>query len=328
MENSTPSSPDEEGLDGGTTSTLKRGSVTAGAVDEGKRLDTFVSAHSGLSRNRVQKLIGEGRVLVEGQVARKNHLLSAREKISWELPAPEPEEVIPQYMPITVVYEDEHLIVVDKPADMVMYPGPGHRSDTLLNALLALYPDISGVGGRGRPGVFHRLDRGTSGLVTVARTEEAYRAMVEKMSERQVARTYIALAVGSIPVETGTIDAPMGRSRGNRKRMSVDRMAGRRAISRFKVTERFGNDFTLVEVSLETGRTHQIRVHFTHIGHPVAGDPEYSRGRASRRLGLDRQFLHACRLKFDHPFTGESMEFSSELPEDLRGVLEELRREY
>jgi 23S rRNA pseudouridine1911/1915/1917 synthase len=328
MENSSSSSPDGEGPGGSMTAPVVRGSVAAGEIDQGTRLDTFLSSHSGLSRNRAQKLIGEGRVLVDGQAARKNHLVSAGEKVTWELPPSEPEEVVPQTLPVTVVFEDEYLVVVDKPADMVMYPGPGHPSDTLLNALLALYPDISGVGGRGRPGVFHRLDRGTSGLVTVARTEESYLAMVEKMSERQVERTYIALVVGSVPAETGTIDAPMGRSRGNRKRMSVDRTAGRRAVSRFKVTERFGNDFTLVEVSLETGRTHQIRVHFTHIGHPVAGDPEYSRGRASRRLGLDRQFLHAFRLKFEHPFTGESLEFTAGLPEDLCLVLEELRREY
>ncbi len=303
-----------------------RGSVRVTAGEAGKRLDTLVSELSGASRSKVQKLISTGHVLVNGAPARKNHALSAGEAVSWEIPPPEPEELKPEDLPLDVVYEDEHLLVVNKPAHMVMYPGPGHESGTLLNALMARYPDIAGVGGRGRPGVFHRLDRDTSGLVAVARTEAAYRAMVEEIKERRVQREYLALVVGSLPAETGTIDLPMGRSRGNRKRMAVDRVAGRRAVSRFSVRERFGERFTLVEVGLETGRTHQIRVHFSHIGHPVAGDPEYSRGKSARSLGLDRQFLHARRLAFDHPVTGERLEFESGLPADLLRVLDELRR--
>jgi 23S rRNA pseudouridine1911/1915/1917 synthase len=303
-----------------------RGSATAGHADEGERLDIFITEHAGISRSRAQKLISDGHVLVGGEPGRKNHALSSGESVSWEVPPPEPEDIVPQEIPLLIVYEDEHIIVIDKPADMVMYPGPGHPSGTLLNALLARYPELVGVGGRGRPGVFHRLDRGTSGLVAVARNEQAYSAMVEKMQARQVERVYLALVVGSIPAQTGTIDAPMGRSRGNRKRMAVDQYAGRRAVSTFEVLERFDSDFTLVEVALETGRTHQIRVHFSHIGHPVAGDPEYSRGRSARQLGLDRQFLHARRLSFDHPVTGERMVFDSELPADLEGVLEGLRK--
>lgn len=316
-----PDSPDR-GVPG-----IKRGSATAGTSDEGSRLDTFLAAHAGVSRNRAQRLISDCRVVVGDGPARKNHVLTRGERVAWEIPPPLPEKVVPQDdVPLDVVYEDGHLIVIDKPPDMVMYPGPGHSSDTLLNALLARFPDIEGVGGQGRPGVFHRLDKGTSGLVAVARTEEAFLAMVDKMKKRAVERDYMALVVGSLPADTGTIDAPMGRSRGNRKRMAVDQVAGRRAVSRFKVIERFGSDFTLVEVSLETGRTHQIRVHFTHIGHPVAGDPEYSRGKAGRQLGLQRQFLHACRLRFEHPITGEQLEFVSSLPPDLARALEGLRK--
>ena len=296
-------------------------SVRATAGDEGARLDTFVAGYTGISRNRVQKLIGDGLVLVNGSPARKNHHVTSGEMLTWEIPPPEPEVLIPQDIPVDFVYEDEHIIVVDKPAQMVMYPGPGHGKDTLLNALLAWCPDISGVGGRGRPGVFHRLDRGTSGLVAVARTDQAFNAMVEMMKERRVERDYLALVVGSVPADTGTIDAPMGRSRGNRKRMAVDTASGRRAVSRFRVKQRFGTDFTLVEVSLETGRTHQIRVHFKHIGHPVAGDLEYSRGKSDGKLGLERQFLHAFRLRFDHPVTGKALDLSCELPEDLEAVL-------
>lgn len=303
-----------------------RKSVLAGRADEGARLDLFISTHAAISRSKAQRLISDGLVLVDGEPARKNHALTAGEEISWEIRAAEPEEIVPEEAEIDVVYEDGDIIVVDKPADMVMYPGPGHAGGTLLNALLARYPDIAGVGGKGRPGVFHRLDRGTSGLVAIAHSEQAYEVMVEEMRGRQVERVYTALVVGSVASETGTIDAPMARSRGNRKKMAVDRLTGRRAVSRFKVLERFGQDFTLVEVKLETGRTHQIRVHFTHIGHPVAGDPEYSRGRSGKQLCLERQFLHAARLSFDHPITGERLSFSSELPEDLQVVLERLRQ--
>jgi 23S rRNA pseudouridine1911/1915/1917 synthase len=305
--------------------TVGLGSAKAGPADEGERLDVFLASHAAISRSRAQKLIADELITVDGAPGRKNHCLTRGELITWEVPEPEPEEIVPEDIPLDIVFEDEHLIVIDKTAEMVMYPGPGHSSGTLLNALLARYPDIEGVGGKGRPGVFHRLDRGTSGLVAVARTEEAYTAMVEKIREREVERTYIALVVGSIPAEAGTIDAPMARSRGNRKKMAVDMYAGRRAVSTFKVLERFGSEFTLVQVSLETGRTHQIRVHFAHIGHPVAGDAEYSRGKASRQLGLERQFLHAHRLKFAHPVTGETMEFSSDLPDDLAHVLDDLR---
>jgi 23S rRNA pseudouridine1911/1915/1917 synthase len=300
------------------------GSTRITAEDEGVRLDTVVARLSGISRSRVQKLIGDGMVLVDGTPAKKNHQVTAGESLTWELPAPEPERLAAQNIPLDVVYEDEHIVVVNKPADMVMYPGPGHGSETLVNALLARYPDITGVGGRGRPGVFHRLDRGTSGLVAVARTGEAFDAMVEMMKERRVAREYLALVVGGVPADSGTIDAPMGRSRTNRRRMSVDRAAGRRAVSRFEVKQRFGDEFTLVQVSLETGRTHQIRVHFKHIGHPVVGDPEYSRGRASRRLGLERQFLHAFRLSFEHPVTGEPLDLRCDLPADLQSALSAL----
>jgi 23S rRNA pseudouridine1911/1915/1917 synthase len=299
--------------------------ASVSAEREGARLDSYLSGVSGLSRSKVQKLIADGLVLIDGEPARKNHLVSKGEKVSWRVPAPPPEDILPQEIPLTVVFKDEHLAVIDKPASMVMYPGPGHASDTLANALMALFPEMEGVGGRGRPGVFHRLDRGTSGLVAVALTEASFRAMVELMKERGVERDYTALITGDLTSGSGTIDAPVARSRGNRKRMAVDMVAGKRAVSRFKVVERFGGEFTLVEVSLDTGRTHQIRVHFHHIGHPVAGDPEYSRGRSSRELGLTRQFLHAHRLSFTHPMTGERVYLLSELPQDLAGVLDSLR---
>lgn len=302
-----------------------RGSVRNQPADEGQRLDVFLASLTGLSRNRVQGLISDGRVFINGKPTRKNHLLGVDEEVSWELPPRGPEEVTPEDIDLNVVYEDESIVVLDKPAGMVMYPGPGHSGQTLLNALLSRYPDIAGVGGAGRPGIFHRLDRDTSGLVAVARTEGAYLAMVEKVKNREVEREYLALVTGEITGESGRIDAPMGRSVSNRKRMSVRQYGGRRAVTYFKVTERFSLEYTLVKVSLETGRTHQIRVHFSHIGHPVAGDPEYSRGKGRRELGLSRQFLHACKLRFSHPVTGEPLAFNSELPDDLNHVLYYLR---
>jgi 23S rRNA pseudouridine1911/1915/1917 synthase len=302
-------------------------SAVAGHDDDGERLDVWLASRAEISRSRVQKLVADGLVLVDGRPAKKNHMMASGENVEWDVPEPEPEDIIPEDIPLDVLYEDDDILVIDKPAQLVMYPGPGHPSGTLMNALLARYPDIEGVGGRGRPGVFHRLDRGTSGLVAVARSQRAYEAMVLQMQEREVDRVYTALVSGPISAQAGTIDAPMGRSRSNRKRMAVDPYAGRKAVSRFEVLERFGDEFTLVEVSLETGRTHQIRVHFSHIGHPVACDPEYSRGKACRRLGLERQFLHARSLSFAHPVTGEPMSFSSELPGDLQGALDHLRSE-
>ena len=304
------------------------GAVLCGTADEGERLDVFISQRAEISRSRAQKHISEGRVCIDGEKGRKNHVISAGEAVTWELPDPEPEEIIPEELPLDIIFEDSQIVVIDKAAEMVMYPGPGHASGTLLNALIARYPDIEGVGGRGRPGVFHRLDRGTSGLVAIARTDEAYDRMVKEIRERAVKRVYLALVVGGVPANAGTIDAPMGRSRTNRKKMAIDMFAGKPAVSIFEVLERFADDFTFVEVQLQTGRTHQIRVHFSHIGHPVAGDPEYSRGKAGKRLGLGRQFLHAHKLEFEHPVTGESMCFASELPQDLGDVLAVLRGQY
>jgi len=303
-------------------------SVKVEPRDSGVRLDSFVSSVVGISRNRAQKLITDGMVLVDGIPARKKHRLNTGEEIAWELPPPRPSEVIGQPIELEVVYEDDSLAVIDKPAGMVMYPGPGHQKDTLLNALLDRYPKISSVGGAGRQGIFHRLDRDTSGLVAVALTEESFALMVEKVKDRKVERVYTALVSGDISAERGTINAPMGRSRGNRKKMAVDRSAGRRAVSHFVITERFGQEFNLVEVSLETGRTHQIRVHFAHIGHPVVGDREYSGGRAGKGLGLERQFLHACMLSFNHPLTGEPLHLHSELPNDLTETLKHLHANY
>jgi len=288
------------------------------------RLDIFLARAAFISRSKAQQLISSDLVTVDGKHVGKNYILQEGEIVSWKIPPPESQEMLPEKIPLNIVFEDNHIIVVDKPAGLVMYPAPGHERGTLLNALIFRYPEISSIGGRGRCGVFHRLDKGTSGLVAIARSELSYKRMVEKVSKREVKRKYIALVTGEIPVEEGIIDAPIARNPANRKKMAV-RAEGKKAISRFKVLRRFKN-FTLVEVSLETGRTHQIRVHFSYIGHPVAGDLEYSRGRSSRALGLERQFLHAAFLSFEHPVSGENLEFTSDLPEDLKKTLQILSK--
>ncbi|MBN1288292.1 MAG: RluA family pseudouridine synthase [Actinobacteria bacterium] len=303
----------------------KSGSFQVGAGGAGCRIDIYLSGHLGISRSRAQSLITDGFILVNCSTARKNRVLSDGDIVDWKVPGDDSDRVVPEAIDIDVAYEDVHIVVIDKRAGLVMYPGPGHSTGTLLNSLIMRFPELNDVGGKGRSGIFHRLDKDTSGLVAVARTEEAYQAMVRKMKAREVERKYTALVAGNIPADTGTIDAPVGRSRGDRKKMTVDRYTGKRAVSRFKVIERFPQGFTLVSVLLETGRTHQIRVHFSHIGFPVAGDTVYSGSKAGGELGLERQFLHACELKFEHPVSGEKINLESELPCDLSTVIEKLR---
>lgn len=290
----------------------------------GERLDMFVSKVASVSRSRSQRLISSGSVVVDGSPSKKNHRLSEGEEVRCLIEEDALPDVEPEPLPLDVVYEDEHLIVVDKNAGMVMYPGPGHPGGTLLNAALYRYPEIARLQGRGRPGIVHRLDRDTSGLVAVARNKEAFSKMVEMISTGQVERRYLALAVGRLPSKEGIIEAPMARSKRNRKRMAVDAVSGRRAVTAFRVIERF-DGYDLLEVELQTGRTHQIRVHLSHMGYPVAGDRDYSRARSSKRLGLSRQFLHAYKLDFEHPDSGSMMSFTSPLPEELKVTLSSLR---
>lgn len=302
-------------------------SATIDISDEGGRIDAFLSVHLGISRSKVQGMLADGLVLVNGFSVKKNRVLNQGDIVTWTMPEPGEINVLPEPIPVDIVYEDEHIVVINKRAGLVMYPGPGHIRGTLLNALLERYPEMRNIGGKGRSGIFHRLDKDTSGLVAVARTQESYLEMVRKIKAREVERGYIALVTGNIPADNGTIDAPMGRSRTDRKKMSVKYGSGKRAVSRFTVMERFPQGYTMVAVTLETGRTHQIRVHFSHIGYPVVGDKSYSRGKSAGRLGLDRQFLHAARLKFDHPVYKQVIELNSSLPQDLSLIIEELRLE-
>ncbi len=301
-------------------------------VEEGQtgRLDRFVSDRLSLSRTRVQRLLEDGRITVDGRAAKKSEAIQPGLQVEVLVPPPEPVEIEAEDLPVDVVYEDDALLVINKAAGMVVHPAPGHRSGTLVNALLFHVRDLSGVGGRLRPGIVHRLDRDTSGLLVVAKTDSAHRVLSTALQARRVKRLYRAATWGHLAESPMTIEAPIGRDPKDRKRMAVV-PDGRPALTRARVVEPWLRA-ELLEIALKTGRTHQVRVHLNHIGHPVVGDPVYGVGWArgmsgpsrrwadelQRRAG--RQFLHACELVFDHPESGEQMRFHAELPSDLAEV--------
>jgi 23S rRNA pseudouridine1911/1915/1917 synthase len=278
----------------------------------GERLDVLLAEHVG-SRSAAARLIDDGAVTVDGAPRPKRHKVAAGELVSWT-PPPEPAPIEPEDVPFDVLYEDEHLLIVDKPAGVVVHPAKGHRQGTLAQALTGR---AAGGEEEGRAGIVHRLDRETSGLLVVARSDEAHRRLKAMLQRREITREYLALVLGRPPARSGTIDAPIGRDRRHRTRMSTETDEPRAARTHFEI-ERAYDEATLLRVRLETGRTHQIRVHLQAIGHPVAGDPEYGGAGA---FGLERQFLHAARLAFDHPFTGERIDVSSPLPPDLEAAL-------
>lgn len=288
----------------------------------GERLDSFLAGPLG-SRAKAQRLLDAGLVTVDGKALPKRHKVAAGERIAVA-PEPHVEQEPAGDAPYTIAYEDEHLLLVDKPAGVVVHPAPGHRSGTLSQALAGRTSGAA-AGGEdpGRAGIVHRLDRDTSGLLVVAKSEQAHRELKAMIEAREVRREYLALVEGTPPARTGTIDAPIGRDRRVRTKMSTETDDPRDARTHFTL-ERALPDSALLRVVLETGRTHQIRVHLLAIGFPVAGDPDY--GRAGR-FGLQRQFLHATRLAFTHPLTGEQVDVSSPLPPDLAAVLAQLEKQ-
>jgi 23S rRNA pseudouridine1911/1915/1917 synthase len=286
----------------------------------GQRLDRFLASLPEIgSRAVAERLLRDGGVLVDGAARAKSTKLAGGEELDFEPPAPPTSDLVPEAMDLEVPYEDEHLLVVDKPPGLVVHPAPGHASGTLVHGLLAYA--VEGGDEPDRPGIVHRLDRDTSGLMVVARSPEAHRRLQEMVQARAVTRQYLALVVGRPRSRRGTIDAPIGRDRTDPLRHSLDTDSPREAVTHFEVEELFPRH-ALLRVTLETGRTHQIRVHLAAIELPVAGDPLY--GRAGE-LGLERQFLHAARLTFPHPVTGEPVEVASPLPEDLERALATLR---
>lgn len=312
-------------------SSTARLDVPAGAA--GERLDAFVGARlPELSRTRAAQLIADGRVQLNGRPARKSDRLEAGDVVEVEVPPPEPSTVQAEAIPLDIVHEDRDLLVVAKPAGLVVHPAPGHRSGTLVNALLHHVDDLSGIGGVKRPGIVHRLDKDTSGLMIVAKHDRAHRRLAAALKRREIRRSYVAACWGHLAEDRVSVEAPVGRSSRDRKRMAVV-ASGRRALTHFERLARWPAA-DLVRADLETGRTHQIRVHLAHIGHPVVGDPVYGTAGARGISGPDRpwakelerrvprQFLHARRLEFDHPRTGERMVLEAPLPPDLQGVLD------
>ncbi|MEP6813211.1 MAG: RluA family pseudouridine synthase [Actinomycetota bacterium] len=286
----------------------------------GERLDRFLAALPEIgSRAVAERLLGASGVLVDGRARLKSYKLEGGEELEFEPPRAPTSALEPQAMDLEIPYEDEHLLVVDKPAGLVVHPAPGHSSGTLVHGLLA--HDVEGGDEPERPGIVHRLDRDTSGLLVVARSPEAHRRLQEMVKAREVTREYLALVVGRPRSQRGTIEAPIGRDRHDGQRHSLDTDMPRDAVTHFEVEELLPRH-ALLRVTLETGRTHQIRVHLDAIDLPVAGDPVY--GRAGE-LDLERQFLHAARLAFTHPITGAEIDVSSPLPSDLAAALERAR---
>jgi len=309
-------------------------SVTVPEESDGTRLDVFLtSVLSGQSRSQIQRLIKEGQVRVGGREAKANQPVKAGQAIAIDVPAPIDPIPQPEALPLPIVYQDSDLIVVDKPAGMVVHPAAGHDSGTLVNALLHHVDDLSGIGGEKRPGIVHRLDRGTSGLMVVAKNDRAHEELSRQFREREVEKEYIALTWGEV-MAGRRIDLAVGRDPSNRKKMSSEPARIRRsreAVTRIVRAEHFGRVLTLAQVAIHTGRTHQIRVHLSAIGHPIVGDPLY--GGVHRRVPgdiravthLERPFLHAARLAFNHPGDQRRMQFESGLPDDLQRVLDEVR---
>lgn len=282
------------------------------------RLDKVASEQSQLSRTRIQNLIKEGYVTVNGEKTRSGYLLQEGDRVDITIPSPTPVDLIPETMPLSIVYEDKDILVIDKPPGLTVHPAPGHPSHTLVNAILAHCPDLPVIGGSLRPGIVHRLDKDTSGLIIVAKNELAQDDLAAQMKARTIVKKYLVLVKGKLTPEKGAIEAPIGRDPRNRQRMAVV-STGRPSRTGYRVLQQW-EKFTLVEATLETGRTHQIRVHFGAIGFPVMGDVTYG----MRSTHLRRQFVHACYVKFRHPGTREWLELESPLPPDLKQALESL----
>jgi 23S rRNA pseudouridine1911/1915/1917 synthase len=300
--------------------------LTVEPASAGARLDRWLSERlTDLSRARLQALIRGGLVRVDGAVLKAAHRLRGGERVEIEVPPAPVETLAPEAVPLSVVYEDDHVLVVDKPAGMVVHPGAGRSGGTLAAAILAHAPATAGVGGPRRPGIVHRLDKDTSGLLVVAKTAHAYDELVEQLSARTVTRRYLAVVHGRVRASESVVDAPIGRHPSNRVKMAI-RPAGRgkRAITRYRVLERFAN-FTVLEVRLETGRTHQIRVHLASLGHPVVGDEVYGKPRSRAPVELDGYALHATALAFVHPVFRKLIECTAPIPERMERLLSRLR---
>lgn len=303
---------------------MERKHLTVAPEEETLRLDVLLSRRvEGLTRSAAQRLLEEGKVSLQGRPLKKNHRLRAGEELELCLPDPVPTDARPQDIPLDIVYEDADVAVVNKPRGMVVHPAPGNPDGTLVNALLAhCGQSLSGVGGAIRPGIVHRIDKDTSGLLIIAKNDRAHLALSAQLKDHTLSRIYEAVAIGSLKEDRGTVDAPIGRSLRDRKRMAVV-PDGRRAVTHYQVLARYPG-YTHLRCQLETGRTHQIRVHMAYLGHPLAGDPVYGPKNDPERLG--GQCLHAKELTFVHPTTGQTVHLTCPLPDWFSGFLDRLER--
>lgn len=307
--------------------------LVAEDADKGTRLDQFVATYADLTRSAAARLIEEGAVTVKGKTVAKNYKINKGDAVEITLPKPEPCEALPENIPLDIVYEDDDIIVINKPVGMVVHPAAGNPTGTLVNALLYhCGASLSGVGGVVRPGIVHRIDKDTSGLLVVAKNDEAHLHLSAQLKEHHVSRIYTAIAVGNFREESGTVDAPIGRHPVDRKKMAVihnSELRSRDAVTHWSVLARGeadGNSFTLLRCQLETGRTHQIRVHMASVGHPLLGDAVYgganTRFEAKHRASIVGQCLHAGELHLTHPRTGEEMQFSAPMPQSMQHVVD------
>lgn len=291
-------------------------------ADKGKRLDKYLVENLPRehSRAHLQRLISDGHVLVNKNPAKNNHRILPGETIDVVIPAPVKSRIEPEKIKLRILHEDKNLLVVNKPTDMVVHPAPGSRTHTLVNALLAHCKNLSGIGGVMKPGIVHRIDKDVSGLLVVAKTDRAHRALAEQFKDKTASRIYYAVVQGVIELDNGIIDLPIGRSKSDRKKMAVSFENSKEALTRYKVVERL-KDATLLEITLGTGRTHQIRVHLAYIGYPIMGDVKYGGNSAI----FSRPALHARTLGFIHPITGKKVRFTTDLPRDMKELIKRLK---
>ncbi len=295
------------------------------AEQQNKRLDVFLSEkNTELSRSNIQRLIEEKKVLVNGKIEKPSYKVQENDVITQEKEKPKDIELKAQNIPLEIIYEDNDIIAINKPKGLVVHPANGNPDGTLVNAIMAICKDsLSGIGGQIRPGIVHRLDKDTSGILIVAKNDKAHINLSNQIQNREVKKTYIALVRGIVKENEATIDMPIGRSTKDRKKMAVT-SKGKNAITHIKVLNRF-NEYTLLQVNIETGRTHQIRVHLAEIGYPVVGDSVYSNGK--NKFGIQGQCLHAKSLDFKHPITGKQMHLEAELPQYFKNIISELKKE-
>ncbi len=290
--------------------------------EAGQRADVALAAMLVLTRSNMQKLLDEGRAVKGTKVIKSNYKLKLGDEIIVTLPEPQPLDVQPENIPLDIIYEDEDVVVVNKARGMVVHPAAGNYSGTLVNALLYHCKNLSGINGVIRPGIVHRLDKDTSGIMICAKNDAAHVSLSEQIQSKTAQRTYLAVVRGNIKTDSGVIETQIARDKDDRKKMAVVKEGGRNAVTEYEVVERFGK-YTIVKCKLKTGRTHQIRVHMEYLGYPLVGDPKYSPMKTP--FSINGQALHSLTLAFDHPRTGERMEFEAKLPEDLHKVVTRLR---